>query len=140
MSGAGDRLEVVSRHLATSPTSAMSSDVIPITSHVLDLASGLPASGLAATLFKKNSDGSGWTKLNSGRTNPDGRLPGLTSPGSISAGVHMMKFETGEYFAARNLKTFYPYVEVTFNIEDGSQHYHVPLLLSPYGYSTYRGS
>uniref|UniRef100_A0A0A9W942 5-hydroxyisourate hydrolase n=1 Tax=Lygus hesperus TaxID=30085 RepID=A0A0A9W942_LYGHE len=139
MSAAGERLKVISQHLSVKNT--MASNVIPITCHVLDTSSGLPAAGLSVTLYKMAPDvGNHWVEINKDKTNSDGRLPGFTKPGSISPGIHKMKFETEQYFSSKGAKTFYPYVEVVFNIEDGNTHYHVPLLLSPYGYSTYRGS
>ena len=114
--------------------------VSPITTHALDTASGLPASGLDILLQKRNGDA--WTDLTTGTTNGDGRLPGLLKVGDAryGPGVYRMTFNTGKYFADRNLETFYPTVKVVFEIKDPALHYHVPLLVSPFGYSTYRGS
>ena len=73
-------------------------------------------------------------------TNEDGRLGDLIDPEDFTRGVYKLRFDTAAYYDVFGLKCFYPFVEVAFNIEDPKQHYHVPLLLSPYGYSTYRGS
>ncbi|KAF6201298.1 hypothetical protein GE061_005746 [Apolygus lucorum] len=129
MSAAGERLQVISQHLSVKFT--MASNVVPITCHVLDTSSGFPADGLSVTLYKMapTSIGNEWLQINKDITNSDGRLPGFTEPGSITSGVHKMRFETGQYFASKGTKTFYPYVEIVFNIDDGNEHYHVPLLL-----------
>lgn len=76
-----------------------------------------------------------------GSTDSDGRLKDLTDPGfAFTAGRYRLVFDTKSYFSKRDTKSFYPAVTVEFEIEDSNQHYHVPLLVSPYGYSTYRGS
>src|SRR5260370_19132053 len=105
----------------------------PITTHVLDTARGRPAGGIPVTL-EFASEGQ-WITIGSGTTGDDGRLGALVSPGvKLSPGQYRITFATAMYSA------FYPRVEVTFVIEDTSEHYHIPLLLSPFGYSTYRGS
>ena len=110
-----------------------------ITTHVLDTSRGRPAEGVPATLEVEAAGG--WKLLGKGTTNSDGRITDLTSPDTqLTAGVYRLIFDTGRYFAAQQLKAFYPQVTIVFRIEDTSQHYHVPLLLSPFGYSTYRGS
>ncbi len=110
-----------------------------ITTHVLDTATGLPASNLAITLFAENNGE--FTKLNGGVTNEDGRLPGLLADDVVlAAGTYKVLFETKAYHQANNQDVFYPYAEVVFSIPGDGQHYHIPLLLSPFGYSTYRGS
>src|SRR4051812_8217958 len=102
----------------------------PITTHVLDLAKGKPGSSLPVTLQRLEKDA--WKELASGVTNADGRIDDLLEPGSkAQPGVYRLIFKTGG---------FYPSVTIEFQLSDPSQHYHVPLLLSPYGYSTYRGS
>ena len=110
----------------------------PITTHVLDTAIGRPACGLHVTLDKKSADQ--WRSLASGKTNNDGRIVDLLEPGSLEAGHYRLTFKTGEYFAAQKVVGFYPQVQIEFEIHDVAQHYHVPLLLNPFGYSTYRGS
>ena len=110
----------------------------PITTHVLDTASGSPAAGIVVRLEK--SEGDQWIFINEGKTNADGRVTDLMTPGKLEMAHYRINFETAAYFAAKSIKGFYPIVRIEFQIEDPSEHYHVPLLLSPYGYSTYRGS
>ena len=110
-----------------------------ITTHVLDTSRGRPAGGVPVTLEVASTGG--WKLLGKGITNEDGRLADLLdSDAPMAAGVYRLIFDTGAYFAGNNIKSFYPQVSVVFKIENSSQHYHVPLLLSPFGYSTYRGS
>jgi 5-hydroxyisourate hydrolase len=109
-----------------------------ITTHVLDTSRGRPAAGVPVTL-EVEAAGS-WTLVGKGTTNADGRVADLVAGASISAGTYRLIFDTAAYFTAQNVNSFYPQVTVTFKIEDASQHYHVPLLLNPFGYSTYRGS
>lgn len=106
----------------------------PITTHVLDTARGCPAAGVAVRLEARNADGS-YTELGHGKTDADGRVTDLLTPGSPQAGVYRITFDVGGY-----QKGFYPSVSIEFSVEATDEHYHVPLLLSPYGYSTYRGS
>lgn len=101
-----------------------------VSTHVLDAALGRPAVGMAVRL--ERADG---TPVADARTDDDGRVADLGSP---EPGAHRLVFGTGEWFAAQGRETFYPEVVVTFTL--GAGHHHVPLLLSPYGYSTYRGS
>ena len=108
-----------------------------ITTHVLDTSHGRPASGVPVRLERRNGDV--WDLLGSGVTDEDGRLRDLLRT-SLVAGTYRITFDTASYFASLGLKTFYPEASVIFMIDDPSQHYHVPLLLSPFGYSTYRGS
>jgi 5-hydroxyisourate hydrolase len=110
-----------------------------ITTHVLDTSVGKPAQGIRISLLKPNADGS-WSEIGKGETNSDGRLPGLLSnEEKLAPGIYRLDFDTASYFKAKGLKAFYPSVSITFETSDQS-HYHVPLLLNPYGYSTYRGS
>ena len=110
-----------------------------ITTHILDTARGRPAVGVRVEL--EAHDGAAWRRIGLGVSDQDGRLRSLT-PGSavLESGVYRLTFETGQYF--RDLKTasFYPRVVVEFTVADGESHYHVPLLLGPYGYTTYRGT
>ena len=108
-----------------------------ITTHVLDAARGVPASGIEVTLEQRGVDS--WTVIGTGRTDPDGRINEL-GPERVTAGRYRVTFDTGSYFAAQGTKTFYPEVTIVFEFDDESAHYHVPLLLSPFAYSTYRGS
>jgi 5-hydroxyisourate hydrolase len=111
----------------------------PITTHVLDTAAGRPAEGIAIELERRESDGS-WKPLGGGKTNSDGRAFELLPPGSLTAGVYRLKFGTAAYFARQKLASFYPSVTIEFEVQATAEHYHVPLLLAPFGYSTYRGS
>ena len=111
----------------------------PITTHVLDTSLGRPARGVRAALEARLPSG-GWKRLGAGTTDADGRIAGLL-PASrrLAAGAYRLTFDTGAYFARRRQPSFYPKVEIVFDVRPG-QTYHVPLLLSPFGYSTYRGS
>lgn len=106
-----------------------------LSTHVLDATTGRPAAGVAVTV-ESRVDG-GWQRTAAGSTDSDGRVRELGAPG---VGVHRISFDTGGYFAAAGVAAFYPEVTVTFEIVDAAAHHHVPLLLSPYAYSTYRGS
>lgn len=110
----------------------------PITTHVLDTSCGRPAAGLPIRIEIK--EGESWTELASKVTNEDGRVTDLLPEGSLKAATYRITFDTGSYFDKTGTKAFYPYVEVAFSIDNTDQHYHVPLLLNPFGYSTYRGS
>jgi len=110
-----------------------------VSTHALDTARGRPAAGLAVTLEVEGAGG--WQLVGKGSTNADGRVSDLLASGAATGtGVYRLIFDTGRYFAAQQIESFYPLVTVVFKISDPEQHYHVPLLLSPFGYSTYRGS
>ena len=109
-----------------------------ITTHVLDTAQGRPGKGIAIELERADHDT--WKLVGDASTDDDGRLKTLTPPGTLTAGRYRIRFQTGQYFESLGLATFFPVVEIQFTVADGTQHFHVPLLLSPYGYSTYRGS
>lgn len=109
-----------------------------ITSHILDTSAGKPAEGMAVTLQQKTSEG--WHTLATGLSNKDGRLADLLEDDKmLNAGIYRLIFDTKQYFNQQNIQSFYPRVLVEFEITEAS-HYHVPLLLNPFGYSTYRGS
>lgn len=108
-----------------------------ITTHVLDAARGAPAAGVAVVL-EKAADG-GWEPVGSGVTDDDGRVRDL-GPERLPSGTYRLTFAVGDYFAASNTESFYPEVVVTCRIDAEQAHYHVPILLSPFAYSTYRGS
>ena len=110
----------------------------PITTHVLDVSLGKPAAGVPAVL--EGQAGGGWKELGRGVTDADGRIKTLLAPGALTAGVYRLSFDTAAYFKARGTAGFYPSVPIVFEITAAAEHYHVPLLLSPFGYSTYRGS
>ena len=110
-----------------------------ITTHVLDTAIGKPAQGIFIVFEKLTTNGT-WLKSGEGKTNSDGRLPDLLAPEiKLTPGTYRLIFDTGAYYKSQAIKGFYPSVTITFEISDDS-HYHVPLLLNPFGYSTYRGS
>jgi 5-hydroxyisourate hydrolase len=111
--------------------------VTGITTHVLDTSRGRPAVGVPV-LLERASD-SGWQPVGRGTTDVDGRIGDLLSS-LPERGQYRLTFDTGAYFRALGEASFYPEVSVTFVVGDGEERYHVPLLLSPFGYSTYRGS
>ena len=108
-----------------------------ITSHVLDTSTGRPASGLSVKLERAGSDGP--ALVASATTDADGRIRDWI-PAGVPAGRYRLVFETGTWFRAAKRETLYPLVIIEFEVEDGVPHYHLPLLLAPFGYSTYRGS
>jgi 5-hydroxyisourate hydrolase len=112
-----------------------------ITSHVLDTSRGKPAVGIAVRLELNNGDANSpnWIAIGSGQTNHDGRVPDLANR-SIEPGHYRLSFLVADYFSSQQVDSFYPVVRIEFVVDDLNQHYHVPLLLSPFGYSTYRGS
>ncbi len=105
-----------------------------VTTHVLDAALGRPAAGVAVALSSPTGE-----IIAMGITDPDGRVNDL-GPDALPAGEYQLEFTTGPYFAAAGRAAFYPRVVVSFVIAETATHYHVPLLLSPFAYSTYRGS
>lgn len=110
-----------------------------LTTHVLDTSAGRPAAGVAILL--EASEAGDFRVLSRGQTDADGRCTNLLPAATqLAAGVYRLSFDSGAYFAARGVATFYPRVQVLFEVREPSEHYHVPLLLSPFGYSTYRGS
>ena len=109
-----------------------------ITTHILDTSRGMPASGVTVTLYHFHNHG--WDEIATDVTNMDGRVSELLPATLVlEAGNYKMRFDTKEYFDHFGVASFYPFVEVVFSI-DHEKHYHIPLLLNPFGYSTYRGS
>ncbi len=109
-----------------------------LTTHILDTTTGLPARGVSIVLFRKHNGN--WQELAKGVTNNDGRIPDLLKKDLIlEKDIYKMRFETKDYFDKQNRSGFYPFIEIIFSVTT-ADHYHIPLLLSPYGYSTYRGS
>jgi 5-hydroxyisourate hydrolase len=106
-----------------------------LSTHVLDATTGRPAAGVQVRLERAGDDG--WALVSEGKTGPDGRL---SLAGQAEPGVYRITFDSGTYFKARGSATFYPEVTITFEMAGPGEHYHVPLLLSPFAYSTYRGS
>lgn len=110
-----------------------------ITTHILDTSRGRPAAGVSVILEKR--EGSGYTEIARGETDDDGRCRSLVPDGAIPGeGSYRLHFETGAYFEARGLDHFHPSIAIAFSVKDPAEHYHVPLLLSPFGFTTYRGS
>jgi len=110
-----------------------------ITTHVLDTSLGKPASGVPIVLELQIADGK-WKKLGHGVTDTDGRVKNLLGTNALEAGAYRLTFNTARYFTARKVECLYPQVIITFEVKNMREHFHIPLLLSPYGYSTYRGS
>ena len=108
-----------------------------VTTHVLDAVAGRPATGVAVVL--EAASGSGWAVVAQGLTDDDGRVGDL-GPADLVPGTYRVRFDTGAWFDARGTVAFYPEVVIPFTLADPMAHYHVPLLLSPFAFSTYRGS
>ncbi|NHQ92162.1 hydroxyisourate hydrolase [Janthinobacterium lividum] len=111
----------------------------PLSVHILDLQSGQPTAGVTVTLEQKNSEG--WQQLGSGVTNAQGRIAAMYPVDApMQAGDYRIVFKTGEHYARLKQETFFPEIPVQFHVKKTDQHYHIPLLLSPFGFSTYRGN
>lgn len=109
-----------------------------ITTHVLDTALGKPGKNIPVTLFQKSGDN--WTVVGQGVTDADGRLKTLTEKAALEKGAYRLDFAAGEYLMGTHKASFYDTISIVFKVENPEQHFHVPLLVSPFGYSTYRGS
>src|SRR5687767_15414648 len=111
-----------------------------ITTHVLDTSTGRPGAGIAVVLERKG-EATGWQIVGEGTTDVDGRSRDLLPDSeAFSAGDYRLTFQTAPYFLSKNIECFFPHVTISFTVKNAGQHYHVPLLISPFGYSTYRGS
>lgn len=111
-----------------------------ITTHILDTALGKPAAGVTVSLARLKDDDT-LAELGQATTDADGRAAALMpAEQTLVPGIYRLVFETDAYFVATGRDAFYPFIEIHFRVVDASQHYHVPLLLSPYGHQTYRGS
>jgi 5-hydroxyisourate hydrolase len=109
-----------------------------ITSHILDTSKGKPAEDVTIVLYEGGNDQ--WKEITRTSTNSDGRAPALTENlQQLQLNIYKLRFETKDYFDKHQIETFYPYVEIVFEVS-APEHYHVPLLINPFGYSTYRGS
>ncbi len=110
-----------------------------ITTHVLNTATGRPGEGISVVLEEKAGDD--WRLLAAGRTNADGRLGDLLAGDHrLTPGEYRLTFDTKLYFERQGTESFYPEVRIAFRVQDPQEHYHVPLLIAPFGFSTYRGS
>jgi 5-hydroxyisourate hydrolase len=112
---------------------------VSVSTHVLDTARGRPATGVPVTLSHRGPGGA-WSVLGSGVTDVDGRVRELSEGGGLPAGAYRLDFNTEQYFEAQGTHGFYPEVSVVFTLPNFGEHVHVPLLLSPYGYATYKGT
>jgi 5-hydroxyisourate hydrolase len=108
-----------------------------ITTHVLDVTRGRPAAGVGVLLSARS--GEGWRELARATTDADGRAR-FEEAGAFDVATYRLRFETGDWFRGSGLTGFWPHVEIAFDVSDPDEHHHVPLLLSPFAYSTYRGS
>ena len=110
-----------------------------ITTHVLDVSLGRPAANVSVILEAQSARGE-WAEEARGVTDADGRLREWTAAKLLPPGIYRLTFDTHSYFAARRIASLYPQVVIVFEVRDAQERYHIPLLLSPFGYSTYRGS
>lgn len=110
-----------------------------LSSHILDISKGMPASGVTIKLEKFNETNKTWTSVEEKVTDKNGRVPDFLSNDKSNLGIYKLTYFTSDYFKKMNEKSFYPWVEVVFEITN-KDHYHVPITLSAYGYSTYRGN
>jgi 5-hydroxyisourate hydrolase len=111
-----------------------------ISTHVLDVARGKPAQHVSVRLERQSASGE-WSLIATSHTDADGRCPQLLADDTeLTPGIYRMAFDTGSYQQSHNVDTLYPVVHITFRVREGDSHFHLPLLLSPYGYTTYRGS
>lgn len=111
-----------------------------ISTHVLDTASGRPAAGIEIVLERREGEGDDFVRVTTATTDADGRVGGLVAAGELTAGVHRITFAVGDWHRANGVEGFYPEVAITFEVRDADEHHHVPLLLSPFGFTTYRGN
>lgn len=118
----------------------MAHEKIGISTHVLDVARGKPAAGVPVQLERWLAPES-WKRIGAGLTDRDGRCEGfLPAGGDLAPGTYRLTFNTATYHSELGVKALHPVVQITFLVRDGETHFHLPLLLSPYGYTTYRGS
>jgi 5-hydroxyisourate hydrolase len=110
-----------------------------LSTHVLDVAAGQPAAGVQVRLERSVGDGT-WAELATGQTGSDGRLADWLPDGGPDAGLYRLTFGSGAYFGLQGVPTLYPEVTITFELIVPAEHLHLPVLLSPFGYTTYRGS
>lgn len=109
-----------------------------LSTHILDQGAGKPAVNLEVLLQQLTDDG--WVQIGAQRSDSDGRIGDFELEEALTTGIFQLDFDTGDYFEQAGEQCFYPYVSIIFKMADADQHYHVPLLLNRYGYSTYRGS
>ncbi|WP_188360980.1 MULTISPECIES: hydroxyisourate hydrolase [Flavobacterium] len=122
-----------------SMTSFSQTKTYQLSSHILDVSKGLPASGVTIQLEKMNEKNKKWTFVDEKITDKNGRISDFLSQEKNNNGIYKLTYFTSDYFKENNTESFYPFIEVVFQITDNS-HYHVPITLSAFGYSTYRGN
>ncbi len=110
-----------------------------LSSHILDISTGAPAVGVTVQLNKMNTASKTWVLLDEKVTDQSGRIPNFLDMKHSNKGIYKLTFLVNDYFAKKKVKSFYPFIDVVFQIED-EKHYHVPITLSAFGYSTYRGN
>ncbi|MBL7769651.1 MAG: hydroxyisourate hydrolase [Flavipsychrobacter sp.] len=110
-----------------------------LSSHILDISKGAPAAGVPIRLEKMDPSGKSWLIVDQKITDKNGRVGDFLPEGKSHTGVYKLVFLTSDYFKKQQMESFYPFVEIVFEIKDNS-HYHVPITLSAFGYSTYRGN
>lgn len=112
-----------------------------LSTHILDVSKGMPAAGVNIKLEKYNAQSKLWTFIDEKKTDSNGRIPDFlpSENGNTHTGIFKLIYYTNDYFKKDGIESFYPFIEVVFEIKD-QNHYHVPITLSAYGYSTYRGS
>jgi len=115
------------------------SKTFQLSSHILDISKGMPASDVRIRLEKLETDKKTWSIIEEKVTDASGRIPDFLSNERSNEGIYKLTFLTADYFKNQNIESFYPFIEVVFEIKD-NKHYHVPITLSAYGYSTYRGN
>ncbi|WP_159478673.1 hydroxyisourate hydrolase [Dyadobacter sp. 3J3] len=115
------------------------SKTFQLSSHILDISKGMPASNVRIRLEKLETNKKAWSIIEEKVTDANGRIPDFLSNERSNEGIYKLTFLTADYFKNQNIESFYPFIEVVFEIKD-NKHYHVPITLSAYGYSTYRGN
>jgi 5-hydroxyisourate hydrolase len=115
------------------------SKTFQLSSHILDISKGMPASDVRIRLEKLETNKKTWSIIEEKVTDANGRIPDFLSNERSNEGIYKLTFLTADYFKNQNIESFYPFIEVVFEIKD-NKHYHVPITLSAYGYSTYRGN
>ncbi|MFD2247603.1 hydroxyisourate hydrolase [Pontibacter ruber] len=110
-----------------------------LSSHILDISTGMPARGVPVELEKLDTKTQKWKQVDKKMTDENGRIKDFLTTKNANEGVYRLRFLVADYFKSKKTESFYPFIEVVFQIKD-NDHYHVPITLSPYGYATYRGN
>lgn len=136
------KLWLISAALSCTAVSATAADTNPVSVHILDLQTGQPTPGVQVEIEMHAKNGT-WQPVGKGQTDENGRIRSLIAQDALmtwSAGEYRVVFKTGDYYRTKKQATFFPEIPVVFQVEDQKAHYHIPLLLSPFGFSTYRGN